>query len=86
MKSIDDASVEEWREAAKQPELTPWFPEGVEPVHVGVYDTRFDGLTGYCLWDGYCWHNQRKTIVDAATDAGRGWQHKEWRGLARESK
>ena len=89
MKSIDDASVEEWREAVK---FTPWFPFNVKPVRVGEYEVRdlldtpakfrltgggrryFDGKNWRAGWSG-----------ELISIFGTHHSH-QWRGLAREPK
>jgi hypothetical protein len=66
--------------------LTPWFATSTKPVHAGVYRTRIphiDGNTpGFSKWDGNQWGNERRSIELAECDPDRGYQSKEWRGLA----
>lgn len=89
MKSIDDATPEEWREAVKQ-ERTPWFPWGVKPVHVGVYEVQnaygpdFPALFNF--WNGVRWTGAEERIEDVRMSES-AWrsamQDRIWRGLAR---
>jgi hypothetical protein len=63
--------------------LTPWFPADQKPVRRGVYETKFEGHTGYSRWTGSRWANQRPDAVmaQAAPRVG-AFQTKRWRGLA----
>lgn len=97
MKSIDDATPDEWREAVKATKLkeTRIYPQHIKPEknRRGVYKTRFcnsDELGwawGYSYWSGTRWSNEYATPAEAyKRRAGMGVQTKEWRGLAREPK
>lgn len=50
----------------KRLNLTPWFPNGIKPVRVGVYEiqgTRFRGQN-YRHWDGCGWSETYRSPVD----------------------
>lgn len=70
-----------------KPKLTPWFPGGVKPARVGIYEREWPDLIGpfYARWDGFYWGLSRKT-VDEAIGAIDHWEiahpDRRWRGLA----
>jgi hypothetical protein len=73
--------------------LTPWFPQSIEPVHVGVYETKWAGTEGgwFNKWDGLKWCRGHCNHIDAHHQAGMGrasfGDYKiQWRGLARKPK
>jgi len=64
--------------------LSPWFPKGVDPVHIGVYQTVLKGgLIGYQYWTGRYWSLQSTTIDGADEWQGwrTSWKTKQWRGI-----
>ncbi len=63
---------------------TGWFLFYVKPVHKGVYITRFVGrrTVGFSFWNGRRWGHEYRNIEKASQCLRRGYQHKEWRGLA----
>ena len=66
--------------------LTEWFPAEIEPVHVGVYQTRrYRGEEGewFQLWNGQDWGLSSLNILLASGSEHDGaFQDVEWRGLA----
>jgi hypothetical protein len=64
--------------------LTPWFPEGVTPVHAGVYETDSEVEDGRCyqFWTGrswgYCSHAPEHAMRWRSS-----YQQPRWRGLAK---
>ena len=67
--------------------LTPWFPANQKPVLRGVYETKFDGRSGYSRWMGSRWANQYPDAVAAQGVCVSGAvQRKRWRGLAADPK
>lgn len=73
--------------------LTEWFGYDENPVHVGVYGTRYETLSGdwksgYSWWNGFRFGVQRDTVAQACKVDCRhyGLHQKEWRGLAKEPK
>ena len=70
----------------KKPELTPWFPADVTPVHVGVYATQFCVDAPYSKWNGVHWMDSRPTIEGADRTKHIGAHRKSWRGLAADPK
>ena len=68
-----------------EPKLTDWFPENVNPVHLGVYEVEPDDLSPwYSYWDGLYFREVRRTIDEAASAIPDAWNHVGliWRGLA----
>lgn len=74
----------------KKPELTPWFPPHIKPVHVGVWDVA-DGshfrAPWFKKWDGRYWYTGGRTV----SEANRVTEYSileefSWRGLARKPK
>jgi hypothetical protein len=63
-------------------EVTEWYPADAKPVHVGVYETSFDGIPGFSEWSGIHWGNQYES-PDRAKGRSHfvGFQKKIWRGL-----
>ena len=79
----------------KKDELTPWFPPGIKPVHIGVYPVKYKvsagGMehSGYAYWTGKEWTNSSNTVGHAYIY--KDWtegavQQKSWRGLAQKPK
>lgn len=63
--------------------LTEWFPADVNPVHVGVYQTRRAGRYGFSYWIGDAWGPRCAYVATAVLFFSEfGYQDKEWRGLA----
>lgn len=62
--------------------LTPWFPAGVKPVHVGVYETKRDNCKFFSKWDGKKWLMDCRTPERAkAQSYGSEYQDRQWRGV-----
>lgn len=70
--------------------LTEWYEPDQKPVRAGTYETRFKcgkgWQKGYSRWVGGHWTNQFETPEEASREFRRGFQRKEWRGLAKEPK
>ena len=73
------------------PKLTDWFPPGVKPVRVGVYQVcehwwlaREWHSHGYQHWDGQRWgiFNPTPDAAAAEADLASEYQINFWRGLA----
>lgn len=65
---------------------TRWFPVGVTPVHVGVYETHLayaPDNSGFSWWDGEKWCLQLESPKHAydRRDYLGALQNKCWRGL-----
>jgi hypothetical protein len=68
--------------------LTPWYPGGVKPVHVGVYERQHAKRayqTAYSYWNGQHWCLLAKNIHEALENKTirSCWQEIDWRGLAK---
>lgn len=74
----------------KKDKLTPWFPPGIKPVHIGVYQVQIRPYAvGYAYWNGKKWTNSSNTVGHAYFY--KDWtsgaiQKKSWRGLAQKPK
>ena len=74
------------------PKLTDWFPSNVNPVHLGVYETKqknhFHG-TRFQFWNGKFWCAYSNTAKDAASHSNSNKsavQNPAWRGRANNPK
>ena len=76
--------------AKKKAKVTGWFPPHIKPVHVGVYQVKFNNgpraYEGYAFWCGG-WGSLSTTrdgaerfFISIGTDGAH--QNKTWRGLA----
>ena len=72
--------------------LTPWFPEHIKPVHIGVYQAGWypaNDLPHYAYWDGTCWGwmmlTPEKALVDYRFNAENRHDALCWRGLTEEA-
>jgi hypothetical protein len=83
MKTLDDCSPEEWREAVKAVERTPWFPVSMKPVRPGWYEAKYaqNGAIARRHFDGEHWATEFGTLYAFSMD-----RDDEWRGLARNPK
>lgn len=69
--------------------LTEWFPAGIKPVHLGVYETDAEIKSGPCFqyWNGGSWRQCTDDISYASdrniTRFESKYQNQRWRGLAR---
>jgi len=64
--------------------LTPWFPESMKPVHVGVYETirELHGSHFFSKWDGKQWLIDCDKPEQAESKRGRSaFQGRKWRGV-----
>jgi hypothetical protein len=62
--------------------MTRWFPVNIKPVHVGVYETNFNGYMGYSFWNGKYWSDtSSKLNMELRFKERRGMQKKKWRGF-----
>ena len=79
----------------KKDKLTPWFPPGIKPVHIGVYPVKFRlypgqrEQIGYAYWTGKMWTNSSDSVKFAYIY--KDWtegavQQKSWRGFAQKPK
>lgn len=86
MNSIDDASVEEWREAAKAFGVTGWFNKMMRPVHDGPYEmlNESTGRTFYAYWAGFLWLGVGDTPDEAEKSTVALIKLWPWRGLVRQ--
>jgi hypothetical protein len=93
MKTLDDCSPEEWREAVKAAdEYSPWFPGEIYPVRNGAYQRNFglshaDAHPRYCKFEDGEWYSFGEThrLAEASRlTVPNHWL--EWRGLARNPK
>lgn len=84
---LNDATPEQWDEAARQAEMTAWFPPEIKPVHIGEYNAS-------CLRNPFIrrWWNGSYWSVDYRSDHPEELKMKcrtertlttgiEWRGL-----
>lgn len=66
--------------------LTDWFPAGVKPAQVGVYQRQVPpGVADYSHWDGTCWRHGALSKDEAARRkdwGGSSYQDFDWRGLS----
>ena len=69
-------------------QMTPWFPSGIKPVHVGVYQTKWYCVDewdhGFAYWNGHKWSNGAESVEGAY--GHKSWingavQSKKWRGF-----
>lgn len=74
----------------RKPKLTPWYPAGVNPVHIGIYETRMQIVPEwYRYWDGERWYVGSETPDEACNQFRLNeiaWHRKEWRGLTEPAK
>jgi hypothetical protein len=66
--------------------LTPWFPITINPVRIGVYDTKHNATgPGFAYWNGEYWAPSCDTVRHAMllSDKRAGFQNKVWRGVAK---
>lgn len=64
---------------------TEWYPDGINPVREGLYETRVGGGLTWSIWKEGFWHfastECREAIWRATLGQKSFWQVREWRGL-----
>ena len=75
-----------------QPNLSPWFPSTIRPVHVGVYKIGLGEKVYYSRWENNKWYSCHPYWNDAALSTqGSNWIYVgsptfSWCGLAHKPK